>query len=484
MPVASSVTRNHIPGATELTPPDLNHHRRGRVLVIDDEWSVRDILQAILEGEGYEVHSAENGLQALHQLDELPFDLVFTDLNMPGLTGHDVLQRALARPAPPVVFVITGLGSTDAAMRALRAGAYDYISKPFHLEEIRHLACRAMEHRRLRTENERLRLGPRRSDAMDSLIGQTAAMINLRQMIMTAASGDAPVLILGESGTGKELIARAIHELSGRADLPFIPVHCAAFPEALLEGELFGFTLKGANGARVNQPGRIQAASGGTVFLDEISSLSAGFQARLLRALSERRVTPVGSSDSHDVTARFVASTNHNFDRYIDNGVFRRDIFNQMRILPIMAPPLRDRREDIPLLMARFADQVARKYGREANTFTPEAFALLADHAWPGNVRELENMAERLGAIHPGRLIDEEIIRGQLLGTERRRGPETRPAIPDGGIEFNDLVDKFERDLICEALRKAGGVKNRAATLLNLKRTTLVEKMRKKGMLD
>lgn len=473
-------------GADPNTDPAAAAHR---VLVADADASVRERLATALTAAGHQVDSAANAREAFQLMDQTAFDLIVADLSPTGADGMDVLRRAWAAPNAPATLALAAPAAARAAREAVRAGAHAALAKPINLEEFELAAARALDHRRLRLDNERLRRTRRRPEAMDALVGQTAPMINLRRAILTAATGDSPVLILGENGVGKELVARAIHELSARADGPFIATHCAAYPEDLLAGEVFGLRdgpgAPGAPGEHpAPQPGRLHAAAGGAFFLDEIGSLSADFQGKLLRVLAERRFYPVGSETPLPVEARLIGSTSQNFQRYLENGVFRREIFTRLRILPVMTPPLRDRRDDIPLLLAHFSARIAKRYGREPNEFTPGALGRLCERSWPGNVRELENLAEILGATHPGRRIDTEIIDAHFRN-EGRRGASRAPVeIPEYGVDFNDLIDRYERDLMDEALRRAGGVKNRAAALLRLKRTTLVEKMRKKGMLD
>ena len=368
----------------------------------------------------------------------------------------------------------------------MRLGAFDYITKPFHLDEIKILVHKAREFQAMRVENRNLRRELKRSHKLDSIIGTSPPMQQLSSLITTVADSDSTILILGDSGTGKELVARAIHYNSPRADQSLIPVNCGAIPEDLLESELFGHMRGSFTGATMNRVGRFQLADGGTIFLDEIGDMSPKLQVKLLRVLQEQTFEPVGSTETIRVNVRIITATNRNLEADVASGRFREDLFYRLNVIPIHIPPLRERVDDIPLLIAHFVERFNKLKGRRISRFTDEAVQILCNYEWPGNVRELENLVERMAILH----AEGEITPTQL--PEKFSGISPRPAaasssaieIPDEGIDFNALVDDFEMQLIVKALEKAGGIKNKAATLLNIKRTTLVEKMKKKGMLE
>lgn len=451
---------------------------------MDDEWSIRDILSTILVAEGFEVDCAEDGAVGIQKLDESNYDLVVTDLNMPHISGIEVLKHIQSKGSATLGIVATGYGSIETAVEALKAGAFDYITKPFHLEEIKILVRKAREYQKLRSENVTLRRQLEVGQPLNLPLGDSPAMVSLNQMIRTVAMSDATVLILGESGTGKELVARAIHLLSPRSEGPMIPVNCAAIPEELLESELFGHVRGAFTGAVRDRMGRFQLADGGTIFLDEIGDMSPKLQVKLLRVLEDQQVEPVGSTKSIGVNVRILTATNQDLEQNVEHGTFRKDLFYRLNVIPIRVPPLRERREDVPLLAAYFAERFARTGKRALIRFTAAAMASLCAYSWPGNVRELEHLVERLGILHAGEEIDVGHLPEKILGERTIMAPEVVLDFPDEGIELNRLVDQYETALIAEALRKTGGRKSKAAALLRIKRTTLVERMKKKGMME
>lgn len=459
-----------------------NHH--GRILVIDDEWNIRDVLSTVLQAEGYEVECAEDGAMGIQCIDNARFDLVITDLKMPKVSGMEVLRHLQAKDVSTLGIVATGYGSIESAVEALKTGAYDYITKPFHLDEIKSRINKALEYQSLRSENQDLRRQLMSTNLVDNLIGNSPSMEALRQMVKNVADSDSTVLILGESGTGKELVAKALHYHSRRAERPMIPVNCGAIPEDLLESELFGH-MKGAfTGASSNRIGRFQLADGGTILLDEIGDMSPKLQVKILRVLQEQQIEPVGSTQTINIDVRVIAATNRDLEEDVATGRFREDLFYRLNVIPLHVPPLRDRREDVPILIAHFMDKFSQSRSRSVRRFSDPAMSALIGYDWPGNVRELENLVERMTILHPDKEIQIEDLPEKFSGLKSMPEPEQTADIPEEGIDFNGLVDQYERRLIERALDKAGGVKNQAANLLHIKRTTLVEKMKKKGMAD
>ena len=462
------------------TPPT---NLLGRILVIDDDPSICDMLDNILSAEGYEVELAGGGAEGIDKILADHYDVVITDLAMPDVDGLAVLNHLQAQSDRTLGILATGYGSVESAVKALKAGAFDYITKPFHIEEIKILMRKAREYQSLRNENQSLRRKLETSDDVEALIGESEQITHLTQLIRTVAESESTVLILGESGTGKELVAKAIHAHSHRAAHKWIPVNCAAIPGELLESELFGHAKGAFTGASHKHEGKFQAADGGTLFLDEIGDMPLRLQSKLLRVLEDKKVQPVGSNDLIPVDVRIVTATHQDLEDYVQKGDFRKDLYYRLNVVPIEIPPLRKRTEDIPLLLEHFAEKAARHTDHPMIRFSINAARRLTDYHWPGNVRELENLVQRLNILYPGKLLEIEDL-PEKFERRRNRGSQPSLSIPEDGIDFYELVDQFERKLIEQALQKSGGVKNKAAKLLGLKRTTLVEKMKKKGMMD
>lgn len=464
----------------------IDKKKAGKILIVDDEWSIRDILSNILEAEGFEVDLAEDGEEGIAKLDANAYDLLITDLKMPKVDGIQVLRHLSTLNVNTLGIVATGYGSIESAVEALRLGAFDYITKPFHLDEIKILVHKAREFQALQVENQTLKRELKRTGKLENIVGNSASIHTLNDMIRTVADSDSTTLILGESGTGKELVARALHYNSPRANKPLIPVNCGAIPEDLLESELFGHVKGAFTGATMNRIGRFQMADGGTIFLDEIGDMSAKLQVKLLRVLQEQTFEPVGAMASIKVNVRIIAATNRNLEKDVKDGLFREDLFYRLNVIPINIPPLRDRIDDLALLLQHFVERFNKLKGRKLTRFTDRAIQALSTYAWPGNVRELENLVERMAILNSVGEIDLEQLPEKFSGLSAAP-TATGPAvieIPEEGIDFNALVDQFECALIRKALDKAGGIKNKAANLLNIKRTTLVEKMKKKGLID
>ncbi|MEW6658364.1 MAG: sigma-54 dependent transcriptional regulator [Thermodesulfobacteriota bacterium] len=452
------------------------------ILVIDDVLAVRQSLQEILGAEGYEVETAPDGESGLQRVKDQPFDLVLTDLALPGLGGMDILKYLVRHQPECSCIIITGYGTIQNSVAAMRLGAYDYLCKPVDPQELRLVVARALEHRRLKRENLQLKKQLHKRYGFANIVGNSEAIIQVFELIKKVADTDSTVLVLGESGTGKELINRAIHYNSLRRDGPLIPVNCAAIPEELLESELFGHERGAFTHAIRTRIGRFEQASGGTIFLDEIADMSPSLQVKILRVLQDRSFERIGGLKTIKVDIRVIAATNQDLEDMVRRGRFREDLYYRLNVIPIRVPPLRDRVADIPLLVQHFLHEFSRKKKKPCKRLNPKAMDLLLRYAWPGNVRELENLMERLVILSEG----EEIQASELPERFRSKpaSPPVKPQeIPDHGIHLTAAVQEFERALILKALDKSNWVKSRAAQLLNLNRTTLLEKMKKQNIL-
>jgi DNA-binding NtrC family response regulator len=438
-----------------------------RILVVDDEEKMQALLAKSLERQGHELRRASDGVAAVAILEEFPADVVFSDLRMPGLDGMGLLAKVRERWPETHLVIMTGHGDdVRSAVEAMKAGAYDYLTKPLDLDELILIAERAAREGVLTRENARLRQVVHRQNADWKMVGESPAMQKVKELVLKVAPTDATVLIRGESGTGKELTARAIHANSPRAKQPFLAVNCAAIPENLLESELFGY-LKGAfTGADKDKAGLFELAEGGTLFLDEVAEAGAPVQAKLLRALEEKAFLPVGAAREVSVDVRIVAATNKDLERLIAAGVFREDLFYRFNVFPVELPPLRERAEDIPRLCERFLSDL----GSGALPLSTEVLALLRRYAWPGNIRELRNILERAHILSGGERIELNHIalpENAESGGGGFAGPEP----------MNLCIEDHERRLIQLALHRAGGNKTRAAELLGLTRRALYSRM-------
>ena len=459
----------------------MNQTRTDRILVVDDESPIRDVLSTVLIAEGYTVTTASDLPEALRLITEDAFDIVITDLKLPKGNGIEVLRQIKRLNLDTIGIVLTGYGSIESAIEALRTGAYDYITKPFHADEIKILVRKALEYKKLHKENIYLRRQIQSAYRIENIIGSSPRMQELFQLIETVADSDSTILIFGESGTGKELVARAIHYGGVRRNHPLIPVNCGAIPEDLLESELFGHVKGAFTGAVMNRVGRFQLADGGTIFLDEIGDMSPKLQVKLLRVLQEQEFDPVGSTETVKRNVRVIAATNMDLDQSVAEKRFREDLYYRLNVIPLHIPPLRERREDIPLLIQHFVEKFNRLKHRKITGFSPDVIELLQEYPWPGNVRELENLVERMAILKSvGKVTVRDLP--QKLKVPQADTIPAEQFFPEHGIDFNSVVDDFEKRLILHALNKASGVKSRAARLLRVKRTTLVEKIRKKGI--
>ncbi len=438
---------------------------KGRVLVVDDERRQRDILQMILEAEGYETAAAANGRSALLVLAAEPFDVVLTDLKMPDLDGLELLSALAARIAPPCVILMTAHGSIDSAVEAMRRGAFDYLTKPLEKDDLLLVLRRAMERTHLVRENRMLRDQLRERFRLDRIVGAHGSMQDVFRMVQKVAATSSTVLLYGESGTGKELVARALHHESERRGRPFYAVNVAALPESLLEAELFGHEKGAFTGAVSRKIGLFEQASGSTLFLDEVGDLKRDLQVKLLRTLQEREILRVGGTERIKVDVRIVAATNRDLEQDVRKGAFREDLFYRLNVIPIVLPPLRSRRTDIPLLVEHF---LKKHGGGRTRTVTAPAMEALVRYDWPGNVRELESMIERALVLGDADSISPDDLSAAIRAATPAPGG-LRLEIPEEGID----LDTVERTLIAKALARTRGNVSQAARLLGLTRRTL-----------
>lgn len=451
------------------------------LLLVDDEAAFREVIAERLIEHGFRVDQSGTGEEALERLNEFAFDILITDLRLPGVDGRHVVDEALARYPDIIAIVITGFGTVREAVEITRLGAEGFISKPFQFEELLHELTTALERRRLRAENTYLRAQLHDRFRLDGLIGRTPVMARLFELLETVAATTSTVLITGETGTGKELAARAIHDASPRRAHRFVAISCSAIPETLLEAELFGHVRGAFTGAVASRQGKIEQAHRGTLFLDEIGTMSPALQAKLLRVLQEREFERVGDAQTIRVDVRVIAATNSDLARMVEQGTFREDLFYRLNVIPIQLPPLRERRGDIPLLAQHFLDRFAAEAvpPRGRLTLSQEAQQCLMAFDWPGNVRQLENVIERACALSAGRAqIEAHDFADEI---RRARAPLSADDIemPAEGIDLDPLVARFEHALIRRALEHTKGNKRRAADYLHIKRTTLIEKLKR-----
>ena len=451
----------------------------GKILVVDDERSMLQMLEILFKEAGWEVRSAGSVVEAMDMLRKFEPDVVITDVRMKGTSGLELLKALKTDHPYTEAIVITAYASDNNALEALRLGAYDYVAKPFDVEELKVVASRALERRRLLQENLRMKAELQRGLPGTELVGSSARMQEVYRTIERVAPTRANVLITGESGTGKEVAARAIHRLSPRASGPFVPIDCAAIPANLMESELFG-TVKGAfTGATADRAGLFELASGGTVFLDEVGEIPLELQVKLLRVLEQRTVRRLGDSRDRNIDVRVVAATNRDLEQLVREGLFRQDLFFRLNVVHLYLPPLRERKTDIKPLARHFARQLARQENCKEPLLLPETFAALESYDFPGNVRELKNIIERVVALSGGRPIDAEMVRTNL--STSRRLFDT-PDLPPEGIDLEKVLDEQERKLLLQALRQAGGVKTKAAELLRLSFRSFRYRLKKLGL--
>jgi len=444
------------------------------VLVCDDERSIRELLDIALRKEGHKVEIANSGEIALRKIDSARFDVIVTDIKMPGLTGIDVLKHAHRVSPQSAVVLITAAGDFDSAVQAVKSGAFDYIQKTPNglVDEVRVSIGRAAEVLELRRQNQAYRRDAASRNSLDNIIGCSTAIDQLKETIRTVASTGSTILIHGESGTGKELVARAVHTCSQRDGQPFVSVNCGAFPETLLESELFGYVKGAFTGATQNKQGLFEVADGGTIFLDEIGEMTLAMQVKLLRVLQERTVRPVGGTSEIPIDVRVIAATNRDLHQMVEEKTFREDLYYRISVIPIEVPPLRARREDIPLLAATFLKRYAPAAGKNILRISEDSLAALSNYDWPGNVRQLENAIERSVAMESTEMLNVGVPGERSKARAAAAGmgtPSTDSvSVPLEGLDMESYVADLERSLMLSALKQSGGVQTRAAELLKL----------------
>jgi two-component system response regulator PilR (NtrC family) len=452
---------------------------KARILVVDDERSMQEFLDIFFRSEGYDVVTAGDLSSALLHLEGDEFDVVVTDIQMPGGNGIDLLRAVREESPETLVIMMTAYASAETAIAAIKEGAYDYITKPFKVDEIRIVVEKALEKKLLSSENRRLRSELRSRTRDRSIVGNSSAMQRVYDLIAQVADTKANVMLSGESGTGKELVARAIHSGGDRRELPFVAVNCAAIPENLLESELFGHVKGAFTGAVQSKAGLFETANGGTLFLDEVGELSLQLQVKLLRVIQDKSIRRVGGTADQRVDVRIVAATNRRLEDEVAAGRFREDLYYRLNVIEISLPPLRERVDDIPLLVAHFAEKYADELEKPVAGMSEEALARLMDYRFPGNVRELENVIERAVALSRGTTIELESLPPTLLDPAE---PAATSRIQPGGVDLEAQINDYERGLLLEALEAAGGVKKRAAQLLRISFRSYRYRLEKLGL--
>jgi len=450
--------------------------QEARILIVEDERNMMEILSMLLEGEGYTVRSASNGSVGIEMIERDIYDLVITDIKMPGASGFEVLKRAQEVSPDTLVIMITAFGTIESGIEAMKLGAYDYIHKPFKIDEIRLIVRNAIDKRRLKTEVAVLRETVRSSFEIENIIGKSEAMQKVLRIIPKVAENSANVLVTGESGTGKELIAAALHSLSPRRDRHCVAINCASLPENLLESELFGHMKGSFTGAVHNKQGLFEIADEGTLFLDEIAEMPINLQSKLLRAIEQGTFRRVGGTSDITVNTRIIAATNRDLKQAVADGTFREDLFFRLNVIPIHIPPLRERKEDIPLLLEHFISKYSPDRPRQ---FTASALGTLMGFSWPGNIRELENMVERILLFADSEMITNQDMPEELTASSTEARTDL---ISNGGIDLESVLAEIEKKYLIEALRKAGGNKTDSSKLLGLSFRSFRHKLSKFGI--
>ncbi|MCK4419101.1 sigma-54-dependent Fis family transcriptional regulator [Candidatus Aerophobetes bacterium] len=447
---------------------------KGKILVVDDEAKMRRVLQIILQKEGYEAVTAKDGREALQKAEKENFDLVLTDMKMPGLSGIDLLKRIRESDEEIPVIMVTAYGTVETAVKAMKEGAHDYLLKPFEKDEMKIIIANALKMKSLVRENRYLRGELEEKYKLDNIIGKSPQIQGVYKILREVANTKATVLIQGETGTGKTLVARALHFNSSRKEKPFIHVNCAAFPEGLLESELFGHVKGAFTDAVANKPGKFELANGGTIFLDEIIELSPMLQVKLLRVLQEKEFERVGGVKTIKIDVRVIAATNRDVKKALEDGSLREDLYYRLNVVSIKIPPLREHKEDVPLLVNYFLQKFNRESGKNIKGVSPEAMDVLMNYSWPGNAREVENVIERAVI-----LSSEDTLLPQSLPLHLEEEPDKLEIhLPPEGI----ALEKVEKSLIREALKITRGNQSRAAKLLDISRNTLRYRLKKFGL--
>lgn len=450
------------------------------LLLVEDEAPLRQAVAERLTDHGFVVVQAETGERAVDELAEFAFDILVTDLRLPGIDGVQVIDAAVERYPDIIAIVITGYGTVRDAVGVIKRGATDFVTKPFQFEELMHALTAALEQRRLKSENAYLRAQLQERYQFEGIVGRSRTMRDLFQLLETVAPTASTILVTGETGTGKEVVARAIHHNSPRRAQRFVAINCSAIPETLLEAELFGHVRGAFTGAIGSRQGRIEQAHRGTLFLDEVGTMSVPIQTKLLRVLQEREFERVGDSNTMKVDVRVIAATNADLHRMVADGTFREDLFYRLNVIPVRLPPLRQRREDIPPLVHHFLQKFCAEGNRPVMTISQAATRALMGYVWPGNIRQLENAIERAVALSGGRAQVDVLD----LPPEIQQAADEPPTVaglpfPEEGLDFDVFIAGIEREMIRRSLERTNGNKGAAARLLNLKRTTLVEKLKR-----
>jgi len=440
-----------------------------RILVVDDEESIREFLDIMLRKEGYEVTCVEDGQKAIDTLKKKSFDLLISDLQMPNVTGIELLKHCRETYPDLLFMMITAFGTAESAVEAMKMGAYDYITKPFKIDEVRINIANALRSRNLEVENRVLRKELQKEYSFQNLVGNSEAMHKIFELIRKVSDSPTNVLVTGESGTGKEMVAKAIHYNSPLKDRPFVSVNCGAIPENLVESELFGHKKGSFTGAISDKDGLFEVADGGTLFLDEIGELPLSSQVRILRAIQEKTVRRVGGTEDIKVEVRIIAATNRDLEFMVQQGTFRQDLYYRLNVINIRTPALRERRDDIPLLASHFLQKYSERFNKAIQTISKEAMDLLRKYDFPGNVRELENIIERTVALESGATVLPESL-PQFVNTPSGRKMVSSDGIEitDDGIDLQKVLDQLEKELLVKAIHQANGVKKRAAKLLGI----------------
>jgi len=454
------------------------------ILVVDDEPSIREFLQIMLEREGYEVSCAEDGREAISLFEKNPFDVVLADIRMPRTTGFEVLNRIRELSPETKVIMITAFASFESAVESMKEGAYDYITKPFNVDEVKKTVGNALQSREVTEDSFQKKREKGNLELFEGMVSVSPEMHRIFDLIPKAASSKANVLITGESGTGKELVARAIHNHSPRRQGPFVTMNCGGVPEQLLESELFGYTKGSFTGAISDKMGLFQAAHAGTIFLDEIGDLPLSLQVKLLRIVQEKSFKPVGGTQEIKVDVRIISATNINLEEMVMNGAFREDLFYRLNVIQVPIPPLRERKMDIPLLARHFLKKYSQELGKEIRTISSYALKVLLDYSFPGNVRELENIVERSVALETSNIILPESLTLSRYKQEVKKNEMIDTDIPPEGIDLAEAVGTLEKHLLRKALQKTNGEMKKAAQLLHIPYRAIRYRLEKYGMKD
>lgn len=442
---------------------------KSRILVVDDEESIREFLEIMLKKEGYEVSTAEDGQKAKDILQKKSFDMVISDLQMPHVTGIELLKHVKDSYPETVFMLITAFGTTETAVEAMKMGAYDYVTKPFKIDEVRMNIANALKSQHLEVEVRTLKKELVREYSFQNMVGNSPAMHAIFDLIKRVSHANTNILITGESGTGKEVIAKSIHYSGPLKDKPFVTVNCGAIPENLMESEMFGHKKGSFTGAVVDKTGLFEVANNGTLFLDEVGELPLSVQVKLLRAIQERIIRRVGATEDTKVDVRIIAATNRNLEEMVAKGSFRQDLFYRLNVINIRSPSLRDRPDDIPLLANHFLRKYNERLGKNIGAISEEAMAIMKKYNYPGNVRELENMIERTVALEAGSTILPESLPPMVnTSSGRKMASSQEIEVGDDGLDLDKVIGQIEKEVLIKAIHAAGGVKKKAAKLLKI----------------